>query len=452
MSLNISMMSASRTARELQKYLSIPTKPYTLRTLHKLKKTDRQSILSYTHELAVRTARCYAAFSDPVVKECLANVPRLRWAKETSLWEFQFCVELQEAAIQYASANGPSHSTSNKFCLEYLYEGLPSSGQLEKKNLKAPCPTRGDTFSPISRDKIVQALQKGEVTIQSLPFETVLALLRPDRSLLDLLVGDSHIDYLPLNMWYSKFCQRRCGWRVLHEHLLHVLEPHAFPHVVEENLDVLQQAFYAAEVVLEIHACRPLIHENEQLCIRGMMDSSILHHRPSAPLLSVSNSPQLSSSATPLASAKDNNSQVAPQTSTIYGVDSHLKYVFRELLKNAYAAAVVEKAHVELQMRAAFDNEWVTVDMEDNGHGIDPRYENDIWRFGFSTKDDSGSILGGYGVGIPTSKVYMDLWGGYIEAYSSNMGSVMRVRFPKAPTEHLAEDNVNYWPTSGVEV
>lgn len=452
MSFQSVMFSAERNARELQKYLSLPLKPLTLRHLHGLHLSQHDEILGYTRELAVRTARSYAAFFDPVVQHCLEKVPRLPWAKEVSLREFQFCVQLQEVAEKYVwekkrfmgLPTAPTHASlsasSSPSSAYSVLEDENLSTTRDCKKCKLESSFRCETYSSPMRDRIVSALQRGEITLSALPFETALALLRPEHSLLHVLVNETHIDYLPLNLWFSKFCQRRVAWRVLHEHLLHVLQPIVFPYVIEKGSDVLDLVYHAADVVMEIHAMRPIMDDKEALLINAKLDDSILETRPTAPLVCASNSSLVSGE--PAATSLP----LYPASDVIYAVDSHLKYVFRELLKNAYAAVVVSKPQVELEVKAALDDQWVTVDVADQGHGIDPRYDNDIWRFGFTTSADSENLLEGFGVGLPTSKVYMDLWGGHIEAYSSEQGTTMRVRFPKAPTEQMVPDSPQFWP------
>eukprot|EP00796_Vickermania_ingenoplastis_P004403 gene4403-3203_t len=452
---------AERTAKELRRFLSIPPTPLRLHELHRLRISHHEEILRYTKELAVRTARSYAAFFDPVVQNCLEKVPRLPWAREVSLREFQYCVHLQDVAERYveeknllaADENGADQASNDTILNCGSSFGLLKDERilrhrphdvLKQVSTHFYC----DTYTSPMRAKIISALQRGEISLSSLPFETALALLRPEHSLLHVLVNETHIDYLPLNLWFSNFCQRRVAWRVLHEHLLHVIQPVAFPYVIADNADVLDLVYHAADVVMGIHSARPIANEDEVLQINATLDPSILQSIPTAPLVS-------SSRSCPSGPYKIPPSEPAllspPSSSKTYAVDSHLKYVFRELLKNAYAAMVAHVPQVEIDVRAAQDGQWYTVDVSDRGHGINPTYENDIWRFGFTTSADSESILEGFGVGLPTSKVYMDLWGGYMEAYSTEGGTTMRVRFPKMPTEVLVPDEGLHWAEERLE-
>lgn len=424
--------SREKTLGELKKYLSLPQTPLCLSSLHRLRASDYDSILLLTRELAIRTARSYAAFFNPVLENCFEKVPRLPWAKEVSLREFQYCVHLQDAARRYVDekrrSDVPCASSPSLFSVLQDEQILRSQ---DEKVTGRSIPFHCDTYASTMRNRIISGLKSGALALSSLPFETSLALLRPEHSLLHVLVNETHIDYLPLNLWFSKFCQRRVGWRVLHEHLLHVLQPVAFPHVIQKNVDVMDLVFGAADVVLEIHSGCQIEGEDETLEISAKLEPAISHTTPAAPLVSSSRSASQSPAGLDAQSSSENS----------FAVDSHLKYVFRELLKNGYAAMVANAAPVvQLRVNIASDAQWFTVDIEDGGHGIDPTYENDIWRFGFTTSAHSENILEGFGVGLPTSKVYMDLWGGYIDAYSTPRGTTMRVRFPRSPTEVLTTD------------
>lgn len=581
MSFHFTPFSPERNVRELQKFLSLPVKPLCLRHLHGLRASDHASILLYTRDLAVRTAHAYAAFFDPVVQHCLDKVPRLPWAKEVSLREFQFCVQLQEVAERYVwekknflgteslledavkagresqrkkasfwcSGAGREDATSVtvdrpgmlqdeyvspsftplSHCPSYgggitmsphissLATSFSSDGEKGPRNssdtvaggshllhctashppsgtaaasspLPPPHPNfastrvpgdastfrhstsfRCDTYASPTRDRIVCALQRGEIMLSALSFETALALLRPEQSLLHILVNETRIDSLPLNVWFSQFCQRRVAWRVLHEHLLHVLRPLVFPNVIEADVDVLDLVYHAADVVTGIHTSQPITTPEEKLLLSATLQQKILHHSPAVPFLSASHShfsivpnsdheppskKLSSSSAASTASTTavdDSTTTLYPLSSrpTMYAVDSHLKYVFRELLKNAYMATASIHPKIELNIQVAQDTEWAMIDIVDHGHGILEENKNNIWRFGFTTTGTTESVLGGFGVGLPTSKVYMDLWGGCMEVYSAfGTGTTVRVSYPKAPTEQLVPDTPEYWPSS----
>lgn len=578
MSFHFTPFSPERNVRELRKFLSLPVKPLCLRHLCGLRASDHASILLYTRDLAVRTAHAYAAFFDPVLQHCLDKVPRLPWAKEVSLREFQFCVQLQEVAERYvwerknflgteslledaveagkgskgttapfwsgdaergvvpdrrgvlqdvsaspsfslfsacASDEGditmsPHHSPlATSFSLEegkgpkysndtaaagasHLLPLTSSHPPIETSTVPPPPPPphpnfastrvpgdastfrhstsfRCNTYASPTRDRIVSALQRGEITLSSLSFETALALLRPEQSLLHILVNETRIDSLPLNVWFSQFCQRRVAWRVLHEHLLHVLRPLVFPNVIEADVDVLDLVYHAADVVTGIHTSQPITTPEEKLLLSAALQQKILHHPPAVPFLSASNShfslastidhasklssPSVASTTSTSTAADDSAPTLFPLPSrpTMYAVDSHLKYVFRELLKNAYMATASIHPQIELDIQVAQDTEWAIIDIVDHGHGILEENKNNIWRFGFTTTGTTESVLGGFGVGLPTSKVYMDLWGGCMEVYSVfGTGTTVRVRYPKAPTEQLAPDTPEYWPSSMV--
>lgn len=647
MSFHFAVFSAERNARELQKYLSYAVKPLCLQHLYHLDVSDHDSILAYTRDLAVRTAHSYAAFFDPVVQHCLDKVPRLPWAKEVSLREFQFCVQLQEVAEQYVwekkqflgtdsflkgptdtgretageLSNGfreragggvsaasalrcvlqdqqvaPMHSTapfypfhkggngtpststpvvaSSSFSFsekdpepngppsasvqDSPHEETPPAGTEPAPRLSTtttsstsstsmtqdvpppPSPTprtdepssstssgpllitrypvdgkehddvshlrhsssfRCRTYASPTRDRIVHALQRGEITLSTLPFETALALLRPEQSLLHILVNETRIDSLPLNVWFSHFCQRRVAWRVLHEHLLHVLQPLVFPHVIVKGVDVLDLVYHAADVVTGIHASQPITTPDESLHLSAALRKDLVQQVPSFPFLTSSHGGEVmaagetereagcdgggaaAAAAASLSSARRRRrtmperaahpsvmtpmsspslSDVGPSLSSsssppppppspspvIYAVDSHLKYVFRELLKNAYMATASVHPRINIDIQASQDREWVTIDIVDQGHGIAEEDRQNIWRFGFTkARNAENTALAGFGVGLPTSKVYMDLWGGRMDVYSSaGEGTTVRVQYPTSPTEQLAPDHPEYWP------
>lgn len=437
-------LKPERVAHELKKYLAVPLLPLRLCELHSLE-TNKDNLLTLIRQLAVRTARAYAAFNEPVVQNCLNKVPRLPWAKEVTFSEFQFCVQLQELAEQHLSEKSSTDAATVGTGGQKHMCGRDPSSLLSEFNvlrdeslINHQTVSEGgsrvsfhcSTYSSSVRTRIIDALQREEISLHQLPLETALALLRPERSLLHVLVNETHMDYVPLNLWFSKFCLRRVAWRVLHEHLLHLIQPAVFPAVVQKNVDLLDLVYHAADIVMEIHCSRPVTPQEDLLFINAQIDDSILRSPPCMPLLTTSNLLRVNPPAPGVVERGDT-----------YTVDAHLKYVFREIMKNAYAAALVKSLKVELDVRVAEDESCWVVDVTDHGNGISHMYESDVWRFGFTTSAHSYSILNGFGVGLPTSKVYTDLWGGCIEAYSEEgKGTTMRIRLPKLATEVLLPD------------
>lgn len=481
----------------LRHFLNTPRAPITLSEMNR-PVSRAELVLKTTQQLAARTARCYHTFNDPVMQSTLRkpNAERLQWAKTLCLREFQLCVVLQQLASQYAEklSDEPSAPTSAATptataspaasssprrqgtiisdgskgqCCHYLLRNTDDNSLIDgdqgdasaTPGTSAPLTAspRADNASPspaadatttsahsgsgtegyrncsrLSKEDLREGLLSGEFELTDVPFDVALALLRPEQVLLDVLVNEMTIRSDELNAWFSRFCQSRVAWRVLHEHVLHVLSPEESPPVVENDTSVPNLIRGAGEVVLDIHAKVLQSIHGASLTIGVAEEENLLSQRPEGDLISSS------------AHVAPVYPPVFPPTSpTVHSVEGHLSYVIRELLKNACVATAKCTLDIGVTVRYGESDRWVVVDVVDTGGGIPRSQVKDIWKFGYTTSDHYESHLGGFGVGLPTSKVYMDMWGGAIDVYTvDGVGTTMRIRYPKVATEVLTPDDV----------
>mmetsp|Transcript_44325 Transcript_44325/g.80324 ORF Transcript_44325/g.80324 Transcript_44325/m.80324 type:complete len:490 (-) Transcript_44325:279-1748(-) len=117
-------------------------------------------------------------------------------------------------------------------------------------------------------------------------------------------------------------------------------------------------------------------------------------------------------------------------------VPSYLLYILMELLKNSFGA-VGEKQKRLLQaglpagqmdpivIRVASDEAQVVLDIFDRGGGIPFQHQPHIWSYMYSTRSRSApdgneacTPLGGFGVGLPLSRLYAEYIGGSLHLMS----------------------------------
>lgn len=481
----------------LEKFLAMPRRPMVLRAMNNSNGAPRRIQIG-GEELAARTARCYQSFSNPVVSSSLrlANAERLEWVRKYSLREFKYCVALQDAAAKFVADGGlaslppsdefvphQSAATSQSCSASLLHPPPlgPPSAVAKRPVVNAArylrntdnrsyvdeallhdvlhgAPTHGfsscvcsaPSASPFqSRRELEVALEAGVVELVDMPFDIALEMLRPQGSVLDVLVNEAALQSSELNLWFSRFCRRRVAWRVLHEHLLHLIRPEVNPQVVIDTTDIVDVLQVAANAVVDIYT--KLNVSDSQLVIHLEEDSSLLTSHPEAAYITSSGDCRTRRCDGPGSCALPPVSVAPPPSERVYSVDGQLAYVFREILKNACVATVRWTPDVSVTVRFATDDRWVVVDFVDHAGGISPEHMRDIWKFGWTTSEHYEGHFAGFGVGLPTSKVYMDMWGGSIDVFSTlGTGTTVRVRYPKSPTEVLVLDvpSEAYTPTA----
>ncbi|KPI87977.1 hypothetical protein ABL78_2913 [Leptomonas seymouri] len=456
----------------LQKYLSLPQTPMELPAMCRVHAAKAESGLvnQLVREMAVRTSRCYQAFSEPVIQKALRkpHAERLRWVKTFVLREFNYCVALHrsvESATELISMqgaySGPSASISllDSAVADNFYDdsSLPpyedDVHRLQEEgddiSLSAgPSPLAGATESGLRSHRrltnrelthrevecILESWSEGNTTM---PLATVLRLLQPHQSLLDVIVNETTVRSDELNGWLLRFCRRRVAWRVIHEYLLHLITPNETKQVICSDASVEAIVQQAGNAVVEIFS---------DLVENGSVHSLELNVEENARILTEIPTGTLISSSTSQRSCPcdaTDTQRVEPRPSTvIYSIEGHLLYVFREMFKNASVATLRLRPDINISVHYAMDDKWVVLDFVDQAGGISPEHFKNIWKFGWTTSEHYESHLGGFGVGLSTSKVYMDMCGGSIDLYCTpRQGTTVRVRFPKAPVEILVPDS-----------
>ncbi|RNF27228.1 transferase [Trypanosoma conorhini] len=394
----------------LEKCLATPLRSINLRTLAE---TDRGYVHTAVKQLGARTARSYRDIVGEVRKGSLDREigARLSPLELICRREFERCLELSELAAVY---------------LRKL-----ERGEICKTSIPVP--------NELGDDARVESIMKSEehgtdegggADALAGRFIDVLEKLRPHDNLFDIVVNEQWIRSQDLNNWLSCFCRRRVSWRVIHEHLLHLVEPSRYSPIIRKDHDmrsILQHSgtFVAeqyASSIQSIHGGSMTIHMEEQ--------PDLFTRVPRGRLATSSDLDYLACPSAPMAPA--------PSSDVIYSVEGHLEYVFRELMKNACMAMRSRTTDIELHVGFAADDTHVVVDVTDAAGGISADGAEKLWFFGWTTNSSLETYMGGFGVGLPASKCYMDLWGGRMDLYTTEgRGTTVRVIFPKAPTEVL---------------
>ncbi|KAG5468032.1 hypothetical protein LSCM4_01119 [Leishmania orientalis] len=479
-------MASSRSPRcnstALQHYLSLPLAPLDLPVLSKMQsqRVENRVVHQIVREMAIRTSRCYQSFSDPIIQKTMRkpHADRLWWVQSYVLREFNYCVALHRSMEQFphqgifegsADISFERHecgSSSSLFsCLRntdddsFICESAllccssdrtssharrgAESGSAAAAVSSSTSTSTGSSFRPLgipsnsamTRDEAEAAFLRCNEGKGTIPLSLALKVLRPRQSLLDVMVNEAAIRSDELNGWFMRFCRRRVAWRVLHEHLLHLTHPADTQQVISHDTDLVEVLQRAGVAVVEIFSSLVDNGSVHSLDIHLEEDKRILTNTPSGTLVSSSTSPLSCPADLP-------ETRPTPVSAvSIYSVEGHLLYIFREVLKNACAATLKLRPEIDVLIRYASDDTWVIVEFIDQAGGIHPQHFKNIWKFGWTTSEHYESHLGGFGVGLPTSKVYMGMWGGSIDIYSTlGVETTVRVRFPRAPVEVLVPE------------
>ncbi|CAD2214808.1 hypothetical protein AGDE_00803 [Angomonas deanei] len=430
----IRKIDKSGTPSLIQKFLSLERTPFRLAAPHV---SHEERVRFFTEQLAIRTAYAYSAFSDPIIKERLSwpTSTGLRWLQRVSQREFVYCVGLQRAAENGLSTDSSDLSLSSSSCAtksRYSYLLNTDDNSLVFDSI-SDGPQESDWRRPMksqitNHEEAERMLLKGDVNLEELPLDIALEILRPKQSLLDILVNETSINSVEENAWFSCFFRNHVSWRVMQEHLLHCIRPDVYPVVVCEDTDIPELIKAAGDEVADIFSNMQGEDHQGSLTINIDEDDTILGKEPEGHLFRSCDQPPI----TPI-------SDRHPRTSRIYSVVGHYSYIFREILKNACVASLKTNTDTEINVKYTVDDEWVVVDVEDTAGGVPLKHGEKIWRFGWTTSEHFESHLCGFGVGLSTSKVYSDMWGGSIDVYSRvGKGTTVRVRLPKSPVEMLA--------------
>ncbi|RNF08570.1 transferase [Trypanosoma rangeli] len=397
------------TLREyLGKCLATPLQSINLRTLTG---TDRDYVLTAVKQLGARTARSYRAIASEIREGGLDRETdaRLSPLEHMCRREFECCLELSEVAS--------------------VYQRNLECGEISKANT-----LRSNEIGDEAR---VESIMKGGehgtgdsggASASTERFIDVLEKLRPHDNLFDIVVNELWIRSPRLNSWLSCFCRRRVSWRIIHEHILHLLEPNRYSSIIRQDHDVSSILKHTGRVVVEQYERSIQSTHGGSIAIHVEEQPELFTRLPSGRLATSSD---LDYFVCPSASVAP-----APPSDVIYSVERHLEYVFRELMKNACAATHSRTKEIELHVGFASDDTHVVVDVRDAAGGISADDVEKLWFFGWTTNSSFDRYMGGFGVGLPVSKCYMDLWGGRMDLYTTEgIGTTVRVVFPKAPTE-----------------
>lgn len=111
----------------------------------------------------------------------------------------------------------------------------------------------------------------------------------------------------------------------------------------------------------------------------------------------------------------------------VLGERARLVEVFQNLLDNA-VKFMGQQSKPEIQIRSSADDSGVSVELQDNGQGIDPRYLHRI----FDLFEQLEPTSEGVGMGLAIVKRIVEIHGGAIVVHSDGpgQGSTFRVSFP----------------------
>ncbi|KAG8346566.1 putative Histidine kinase DNA gyrase B and HSP90 like ATPase [Trypanosoma vivax] len=394
----------ARSNEVLRRFLSMPLQPMELQVMAQ---GDTSHIHTALEQLTARTARSYCAFSSSVLKCSLdtATAAQLVPLETICKREFECCVALSDMAPLYLRRLGRC---------EVANVSDPSQSKVHEVDTGCSTSGSGAASPHMSNMNFVQALED----------------LRPHENLLDIAINEKCIHSPDANHWISRFCRRRVSWRVIHEHLLHLVAPERHPPIIRKHADVGTLLQHAATVVIDLYSHAVQDVHGGSLTITVEEKPHILTTLPTG---------HLATSSTSVApKATEGNIPLARSSAAVYSVEGHLEYVFRELIKNACVALMSQSREMELKVYFAMCDTHIVVDVIDQAAGLDPEFPDKLWQFGWSSNTSLCQLISGFGLGLPVSKVYMDLWSGRIDMYTTrDAGTTVRVTFPKAPVEVL---------------
>jgi pyruvate dehydrogenase kinase 2/3/4 len=113
---------------------------------------------------------------------------------------------------------------------------------------------------------------------------------------------------------------------------------------------------------------------------------------------------------------------VSAQGTAAQVIPGHLRYIVQEVMKNSIRATIEQHGESTPPVKVCihegtFD---VLVKISDMGGGMSPEVEEHVFDYGFSTAPrDTASygVMGGYGVGLPLSRLYARYFGGDLEIH-----------------------------------
>ena len=108
---------------------------------------------------------------------------------------------------------------------------------------------------------------------------------------------------------------------------------------------------------------------------------------------------------------------------------TRLSQVFANLLNNA---AKYTNPGGEIRVTLSAEGEWGTVEVSDNGQGIDPAMLPDVFEMFTQLQPQRGRAVGGLGIGLSLARRLLELHGGSISVRSEgrDRGSTFTVRIP----------------------
>jgi signal transduction histidine kinase len=104
-----------------------------------------------------------------------------------------------------------------------------------------------------------------------------------------------------------------------------------------------------------------------------------------------------------------------------------MEWVVENLLKNALDAVDQEKGQIQVEVRREPQTESVDVRISDNGRGMTPREQHDVFTPGYSTKRR------GWGLGLSLSRRIVEEYHGgrlFLAHSAPGGGSTFVIRFP----------------------
>ncbi len=128
------------------------------------------------------------------------------------------------------------------------------------------------------------------------------------------------------------------------------------------------------------------------------------------------------------------------KSQTIAFPEPILSYVVLEIVKNALQSTERFQSQEPVELVLASDDMNFTVEIRDYGHGVEEHNEQSMWRLGWSTSR-SLSPLSGSGLGLPLSKIYVELFGGALHhtRMSNDSGCKFILRLPVRAAESFPQ-------------
>lgn len=207
---------------------------------------------------------------------------------------------------------------------------------------------------------------------------------------------------------------------------LNNLQAYAEALQAEEKLEIEQQKEFCNVIVSEAHRLGRLV---DQLLTVGQMEAgSMVANRHELELL-----PMVEYAADQMKIQAEQkrqqlNTELSPKLPTVFGDRDKLQAALVNLVSNAVKYT---QPAGEITVRCGVQDDWVRIDVQDNGPGIDVDEQDKVFDKFFRGTNAANSEMRGNGLGLAFTREVARMHGGDVELHSEvGQGSTFTMRLP----------------------